>query len=88
MESIVDWQIESTNFIVEEEKTQESGGDRRVKEVGKELALVLERGFTANQVDYVPLPNEEIARRHCYNDRRNRVMENELILGRVGQLHI
>ena len=87
MESIVDWQIESTNFIVEEEKTQESGGDRRVKEVGKELALVLERGFTANQVDYVPLPVEEETRGDSH-DGRTGILERQLILGRVGQLHI
>ena len=71
MKSLIDWQIQSACFIIQKEKTKESGRGRRAEEIREEFALILHGSLTANQIDDVPLPIEEVASRDCHQNRRS-----------------
>ena len=63
MKSRSDGEIQCADLIMKEERSDESGRGRRAEEIREKLALILERGFTANQIDDVPLPFVEVASR-------------------------
>ena len=63
VKSLIDGQIQCGDLIMKEERSDESGRGRRAEEIREKLALILERGFTANQIDDVPLPFVEVASR-------------------------